>query len=153
MEWQPEVIDICEQVPLLALDETTAIAEALGVRPPTDPKTQEPVVMTSDFLVTVRRGLHEIDLIRTVKLSAHLASKRVLEKLEIERRYWAARRRDWAVVTEEQIPRTVAKNVEWLHPFLKISGDLAATVDRVESSLREDVLGNRQPLTELTTKC
>lgn len=42
------VVDIREQFPLLPLEETIIIADELGLKHPTDPKTNEPVVMTTD---------------------------------------------------------------------------------------------------------
>nr|WP_238602194.1 TnsA endonuclease N-terminal domain-containing protein [Lysinibacillus parviboronicapiens] len=47
------VVDIREQYPLLPLEETIVIADELGLKHPTDPKTIEPDVMTTDFLLTV----------------------------------------------------------------------------------------------------
>lgn len=42
-------LDIREQFPLLPLEETIVIADELGLKHPTNPKTNEPVVMTTDF--------------------------------------------------------------------------------------------------------
>jgi len=52
-EYSDFVVDIREQFPLLPLEETIVIADELGLKHPTDPKTNEPVVMTTDFLLTV----------------------------------------------------------------------------------------------------
>ncbi len=49
-------MDIREQFPLLPIEETIIIAEELGIKHPTDPNTGEPVVMTTDFLVTVSKN-------------------------------------------------------------------------------------------------
>ncbi|MCS1394205.1 TnsA endonuclease N-terminal domain-containing protein [Lysinibacillus boronitolerans] len=48
----------------MPLEETIVIADELGLKHPTDPKTNQPVVMTTDFLLTVDKGnglvsLHE----------------------------------------------------------------------------------------------
>nr|WP_255193827.1 TnsA endonuclease N-terminal domain-containing protein [Brevibacillus laterosporus] len=45
-----------EQFPLLPLEETIVIANELGINHPTDPKTGSPIVMTTDFLLTVNKG-------------------------------------------------------------------------------------------------
>jgi hypothetical protein len=50
-----------------------------------------------------------------VKQTSELDNKRTLEKLEIERRYWAAQGVDWRIVTEHEISRQKAKNIEWLY--------------------------------------
>lgn len=130
LEWSPSVSDIREQYPLLPLSETWAIAQACGFRHPTDPRTQEPIVMTTDFVITLANGrLQSVDCARTVKPAAQLQSKRTLEKLEIERRYWQARRTNWGIVTEQEIPQVLAKNVELLHGYLRLANRLDLSED------------------------
>lgn len=53
LDWSEIVVDIREQYPLLPLDETLAIARRLGFVHPRHPRTKEPIVMTTDFLLTV----------------------------------------------------------------------------------------------------
>lgn len=97
-EWSREIFDIREQFPL-DLDETKAIAEEIDIRHPTDPVTKELVVMTTDFLVTVKQSIDTIDIARTVKYAKNLNSKRTLEKFEIERIYWQNRGINWSIIT------------------------------------------------------
>lgn len=52
-EYSDVVIDFREQFPVLPLEETRLIADELGIKHPTDPKTGEPILMTTDFLLTV----------------------------------------------------------------------------------------------------
>src|SRR3990172_4233468 len=103
LDWAGGVIDIREQYPLLPLEETEGIAEQIGVRHPTDPRTRHSVVMTTDFLVDVQRADGIIQQARTVKPAGRLDNSRTLEKLEIERRYWQSRDVDWGIVTEREI--------------------------------------------------
>jgi len=77
-EWALQVVDIREQYPLLPIEETLAIARSCGIRHPIDPKTKEPVVMTTDFVLTVRQGASDIDQPRTVKYRADLFNLRTL---------------------------------------------------------------------------
>ncbi|MDQ0092076.1 hypothetical protein J2T12_005520 [Paenibacillus anaericanus] len=56
MEWAENVIDIREQFPLLPLEKTLFIAQKLGIKYPIDPKTKYPIVMTTDMLLTIRKG-------------------------------------------------------------------------------------------------
>lgn len=142
LEWSQTVTDIREQYPLLPLEETLAIASRLGVRHPTDPLTKEPVVMTTDFVLTVRRGCSEVDQARTVKYEKDLLSKRVLEKLEIERRYWESLGVDWKIVTERQIPVVLAKNVQWFHQYRNLEDFAmvsAAEAEQIISVLTQSV--------------
>lgn len=118
LEWSDEVIDIREQYPLLDVFATIEIAKSAGIMHPYDRKSGFPYVLTTDFLITTKNGLKA----RTIKESHELDNSRVLEKLEIERRYWNERNVDWRVVTEREINRTKAKNVEWLHTAKMLSG-------------------------------
>lgn len=127
LEWSLWVSDIREQYALLPLEETLTIAEQGGIRHPADPQTQEPIVMTTDFVITRAQAEGEVDQARTVKPSDKLASARVLEKLEIERRYWQRRNTDWGVVTEREIPEIWVKNVELLHGYLSLADRLPLT--------------------------
>jgi hypothetical protein len=140
LEWSPQVSDIREQYPLLPQAETLAIAQRLGLRHPTDPKTRQPIVMTTDFVVTVRQDLTTVDYARTLKSSADLQAPRVLEKLEIERQFWQARTVPWAIVTERDIPLVLTRNVKLLHDYLEIGDRLALSVDDIREV--EQILGS-----------
>lgn len=114
LEWSKEVIDIREQFPL-DLAETKAIAQELCIKHPTDPRTQESVVMTTDFLITIKKPLGSREIARTIKYAKDLSNKRVLEKFEIERIYWQNRNLSWSVVTEKDIDSIAVENIKWLH--------------------------------------
>lgn len=113
------VTDIREQFPLLPVEETVEIAREMGVRHPTDPRTKHPIVMTTDLLVSARQGLLGTYQPLTVKYFNDLQKTRTLEKLEIERRYWAAAGRNLGlkIVTEKQISSEFVSNMLWMHPF------------------------------------
>jgi hypothetical protein len=120
LEWSRNVIDIREQYPLLPCEETIAIARSCGIRHPVHPRTKYPIVMTTDFVNTVRYGHTVFDEPRTVKYKADLLQQRTLEKLEIERRYWQARKKTLKIITEDSVSKPVAKNVEWFHSYLQL---------------------------------
>jgi hypothetical protein len=156
LEWSRVVFDIREQYPLLPLEETLAIAEQCGIRHPTDPKTQEPVVMTTDFFITVPQSIEVIEQARTLKTVKDLQSERTLEKLEIERRYWHNRNIDWGIVTEQEIPQALTKNVDWLHPFFRIEdlSPLSETeIRRIATALTLRMAQGNVVLTDLTAEC
>ncbi|MCB2291585.1 TnsA endonuclease C-terminal domain-containing protein [Clostridium sp. CS001] len=50
-----------------------------------------------------------------------------IEKLEIERRYWEKYNMDWGIVTEKQVSKEIAGNIEWIHSSynLKATNDLS----------------------------
>lgn len=119
-EYSDFVVDIREQFPLLPLEETIVIADELGLKHPTDPKTNEPVVMTTDFLLTVEKGKGLVELARTIKMKDELLKQRVIEKFEIERVYWERRQIDWGIVTELEIPKEMARNISYIHDYYDI---------------------------------
>jgi hypothetical protein len=156
LEWSPVVFDIREQYPLLPLEETLAIAEQCGIRHPTDPKTKEPVVMTTDFFITVPQSIEVIEQARTLKTAKDLQSERTLEKLEIERLYWHNRNIDWGIVTEQEIPQALAKNVDWLHAFFRLEdlSPLSETeIRRIATALTLRMAQGNAVLTNLTAEC
>lgn len=122
LRWDPVFSEIREQVPL-PLEETLAIAEAIGARHPTIPGDGAPVVMTTDFIYVHTTAHRSILCARAIKPSEdidllfanrnHLAKRWIetLERLEIERRYWQARGVDWRLVCEHDLDRTRAANI------------------------------------------
>lgn len=119
-EYSDFVVDIREQFPLLPLEETIIIADELGIKHPTDPKTHEPIVMTTDFLLTVDKGEGLLELARTIKMKDELLKERVIEKFEIERVYWERRQIDWGIVTELEIPKEMARNISYIHDYYSL---------------------------------
>jgi hypothetical protein len=116
LEYSDEVVDIREQYPLFPIEETLLIADELGIKHPIDPTTQEPIVMSTDFVVTTK-GKKNIDVARTLKYKNDLADERVLEKFEIERVYWERKGIDWGIVTESEISKTMATNIAFVHGY------------------------------------
>lgn len=119
-DWQPEITDIREQFPL-DRELTYRIARALKIR---HPRTQDgtPYVMTTDFLLTEEVGSSRRLIARTYKQSQVLSTPRVLQKLEIERRYWQYYDVDWAVVTEQDVDLQLVRNVQVVRPFNSLDG-------------------------------
>lgn len=111
-DWDPDVVDIREQFPL-DRDVTREIATAAGIRHPRDPHTQVDIVMTTDLLVdrAVPGGIsHRAIFVKPFK---HLETPRVIEKLEIERRYWAAAGIVLEVRTELECSFARSENIAW----------------------------------------
>lgn len=155
LEWSLLVSDIREQYPLLPLSETIEIAQQCGVKHPTDPRTFEPIVMTTDFCISVRSEVGVIQQARTVKPSQELQKKRVIEKLEIERCYWENRNITWKIVTERDIPSVLAKNVAWLHPRFhsRNLSLLESEIHPIKTALTSWVLSSDDSLAKITAKC
>ncbi|WP_225218982.1 TnsA endonuclease N-terminal domain-containing protein [Fictibacillus norfolkensis] len=112
LEWIDTVVDIREQFPLLPLNRTEEIAKQLGIKHAHVDGV--PVVMTTDFLITLRTSQGLIDIVRTVKPASKL-TKRTLELFEIERRFFVEQGIDWGIVTEQRMPDIFISNVEWMY--------------------------------------
>ncbi|WP_242480000.1 TnsA endonuclease N-terminal domain-containing protein [Bacillus cereus group sp. N21] len=110
LEWSSTVTDIREQFPLLPIEETVSIAEGLGIKHPHDNRTQEIVVMTTDFIINIDSK----EFVRTLKYAGDLEDAHTIEKFEIEREYWRRRNIDWGIVTDKEIPEIFCENVKWV---------------------------------------
>lgn len=114
-EFNSKVVDIRESFPLLDIFEVIDDKEDLRFDKFANKETKEPYVLTTNFLLTVKdiEG-KEMYLARTIKNTTELKRKITFEKLEIERRYWLAKGVDWKVMTQKELPRQLAKNIEWV---------------------------------------
>ncbi len=140
LEWSDLVIDIKEQFPLLELEAAQTIALDMGVEYPTDKESKFPYVLTTDFMITIRHDHQTYTTARTIKPSEELNKPRVIEKFEIERRYWTAKGVDWGIVTEKEIPMVFAKNIEYLHPAYHLEQTMEAPLTQL---LLIDLLRNK----------
>ena len=92
------------------------ISQDKGIKYPVFRGTEIPYIMTTDFMITIRADTGQLKHIaRTVKPSADLEKKSVIEKYEIERSYWERKGIDWGLVTENEINDNLASNIEWIH--------------------------------------
>ncbi len=120
------VVDIREQFPLRNHKLAQKIANELGVKYPrnTESSEKEPVIMTTDFLLTLKDENGSIRYVaRTVKPAEHLndinEQRRILEKFEIERRYWEAHEISFKIYTEESINSVMVRNIAKCHKYHK----------------------------------
>lgn len=119
LEWADQVIDVREQFPLLSIEDTISIAEEAGIIHPKhrdkESRKMYCYVLTTSFVYTVIKDGVKIDRARSLVYSRDLEQKRIIEKLEIERRYWANKGIDWGIVTEQDIPIQMVRNLDFLH--------------------------------------
>lgn len=147
LDWSEKTTDIREQFPLDEIADAIGIADACGIRYPYDNVSGFPYVLTTDFLITVNGGY----VARAIKPKTELQKLRVREKLEIERRYWLKRNVEWRIITEDEIPSTKIRNIEWLcsgNDFraLVANGDLAL---KCEKSFMEMYGSEEYPVIEI----
>ncbi len=147
LEWSDVVVDIREQYPLLPIEETIDIAESLKVKHPTRVGTNDPKVMTTDFLVTFKDSAEKAQCLKYV---ADLNSRRSCEKLEIESIYWERRGIFWSIVTERQIPEETVTNISWFHSAYVIDGLSQKEINTLERVLKTEIQKAPRPLNSLT---
>ncbi|WP_410986579.1 TnsA endonuclease N-terminal domain-containing protein [Bacillus cereus] len=116
LEWAEDVIDIREQYPLKR-EITCKIAIEKNIHHPVVSSSQTPIVLTTDFFITARKGAIIKSVARTIKLSSELKKQRVIEKFEIERAYWELQGIDWGIVTEKEIPKIIVTNIAMFHDY------------------------------------
>lgn len=118
-EWSDKVVDIRESFPLLDVLAVIDDQDDLRFDKFCNKETGEQMVITTNFVLTIKDADgSERDVARTIKNSTELTKKIMFEKLEIERRYWRAKEIEWKVVTDKQLPKQLAKNIEWVRDTL-----------------------------------
>lgn len=112
-EFSDSVIDIREQFPLLPLNYTQKIAKVIGVEHPSHPKSGEPIVITTDFLLTIstESGIRYQAI--SVKPKDEVNHQRVLEKIDIERVCWELLNVPFRFFVGNERTRTQSKNIDW----------------------------------------
>lgn len=159
-DYAPFVVDIREQFPLFPESSTQEIAQSMGVRHPKWPYSTTPLVMTTDFLLTVidksgSRSLIAWSLKSTDELRGR-SRKSVLAKLEIERRYWLQRSVPWRLFTSEDFDQILIDNLDWLSYLTVENGvdaiDFAAKLPTFLSAF-ESVLSQGLALKDQLRNC
>ncbi|TXK79841.1 TnsA endonuclease N-terminal domain-containing protein [Paenibacillus sp. N3.4] len=82
LSWSDSVIDIREQYPLTPIERSIEIAEKLNIKHAN--KDNEPIITTTDFMITIETGKGLEDIVRTVKVPSDL-TPRTLELFQIEK--------------------------------------------------------------------
>jgi len=147
-DWQEKVIDIREQYPLQR-EITLDLARKHVIKHPQDNITKEFIDLTTDFLLTLvdRNGNHTFSAI-TVKYCKDLDNKRVLEKFEIERRYWALKSVEWRIVTERDLPIDIVKNIKWCRSFMD---EKSEKIDQIQVTSLLQCFSSADKTTNLVT--
>ena len=107
LRWDDDNLDVREQFPL-DLESTQVIAERNGIVHPAD-RAGNPVVMTTDFLVTRSDG--EIAISIKSDLNSFKRSHRAIEKAYIEKIYWEQQGVPFKIYTKESIDTIMAENI------------------------------------------
>jgi hypothetical protein len=164
VQWDEAVVDIREQFPL-DLATTQQIADQMGLKHPTSPKTGLPFPMSTDLLITKHLEDKEFSLARNVKpfkdieLKGSLHPKRVKrnwEKFLIEQEYWKRFGVVLKWVTEEDFNLKLAHNVRFVHSFfhlVSLSPLTQSDVDGIDAFLFPGVSKGAESLATLCLAC
>lgn len=114
-DWCESVVDIREQFPL-SPDKTINIANRLGIKHPAARGVKQ--VMTTDLLIDLKIGGQLSTQAISIKYRQDLEDARVIEKQEIEKRFWESEQVEWFIFTENEVPHTLIQNIKWLIPHI-----------------------------------
>lgn len=128
LEWCVDTEEIREQFPLRR-EETILLAKDAGIKHPSVHAVQQ--VMSSDFLVNSSDSSCPKFALQA-KYVDDLQDPRIVEKLELERRYWLKKSIPWMIITEQDIPKTVFENINWLYPAQRVEIDQQDISERAE---------------------
>lgn len=111
-EWDDRIIDIQEKFPLNRL-KTLEICEEANISHPISEEDEEPLVLTTDFLLTYysKELQEEYQQAFSIQPSSSLKSLKAIELLEIQRRYWESKDIPFFIFTEKQINKVVVSNI------------------------------------------
>ncbi|TKF36099.1 heteromeric transposase endonuclease subunit TnsA [Vibrio kanaloae] len=112
-EFSNSVVDIREQFPLLPLNYTQKIAKTLGVEHPKHPQSKEPIIMTTDQLLTIDSPQGTTYHAISVKPEDDSGELRVLEKIDIERVCWELLGVKFSYFTGNELTKIQSSNLHW----------------------------------------
>lgn len=140
-EWCDKVIDIRESFPLVDFKKTVDDVDDLRFDKFTDKTSGVEMVLTTNFVLTVKNEMgNEVLYARSIKNQSELSRSHTIERLEMERRYWNAKGIDWKIITNHQIPKQFAKNLEWVRETLLDSAHLDNEKYDLPLKLESDLL-------------
>lgn len=145
LDFDPAVSEIYEQV-LLEMEDTFLIAAEQKLEHPH--ADQCPAQMSTDFVYRKNNLWHAV----AIKTTEDLKKSRTQEKLTIEKLYWKKKGIPWRIVTENDIPRMMIINYQWLHsgePLEKLIPD-QSFLKNLEDTFLELYQDYSIPFSEIT---
>ena len=117
-EWIDSVKDIKENIELKDLEATIYNVENLRLDKFKDKETGQLYQLHTNFLIKILKEEKYEEIAVSVKSLSELERKTVIEKLEIERRYWKAKNIKFYLITEKEINKQVVENIKWVREAL-----------------------------------
>lgn len=118
LEWNDLVKNIEENVELKDLEIVIDNVEDLRLDKFSDKETGQLYQLHTNFLVTTKRDNVEEQVAISVKALSEIERRTVIEKMEIERRFWKNKSIPFYVVTEKEINKQLVDNIKWVRETL-----------------------------------
>lgn len=157
LEWEDfdYVVDISEQFPLLDIEDVINDKDDINLDKYSTVDNEAPYVLATTFRITLKGSDGKpFYIARSVKSSYELEKKSIVERYEIERRYWEAKNIDFGIVTEKDIPVTKCKNIEWIHSSYRLDIDNGFDLQQISyltNILIQMVKGSHLPIRKITS--
>ena len=117
-EWIDSIKDIKENVELKDLETTIYNVDNLRLDKFMDKETRQLYQLHTNFLIKILKEEKYEEIAVSVKSLSELERKTVIEKLEIERRYWKVKNIKFYLVTEKEINKQLIENIKWVREAL-----------------------------------
>lgn len=134
LDFEEKITDIKEHYPLIDLHEVVDDLSDIKLDKFKNKKTGEEYTFTTTFVITLKGNGEEKYLALSVRNETELYRDLLLEKLEIERRYWNKKDIRWSIITNKDIPIVKVNNVKWLY-----LGDIDIG-HKEEGYIKEDII-------------
>lgn len=115
LEWDKDVKKIEVNTELINLEETLENIDNLNLNRFKNKETGDLFKLYTNFLVTIEsyKGIYNQVAI-SVKSVSELERKSVIEKLEIEKRYWNKKGVRFYLITDKEIDKVFTNNILWV---------------------------------------
>ena len=149
--WEDAVCDIREHYPLLNMEDVISDKKCIDFGKFVDKETGTPYVLTTTFLITLKgEDGKEYYIARSVKLAEKLEQKYIIERYEVERRYWDSKGVDWGIITQKDINIIKAKNIEWVYQSILDCEIESSAKSELSEKLLNDLLNKDDVVRKIT---
>lgn len=122
LEWSNKVKYIQENIELKDIEATIYNVDNLRLDKFRNKETNELYQLHTNFLATIKNDNEEMQVAISIKSISELERKTVIEKIEIERRYWKAKQIEFYIITEKEINKQFVENIKWVREVLVNNG-------------------------------
>lgn len=150
--WEDAITDIRENFPLLNMQDVIKDKKGIKFDNFKDKDSGTPYIFTTTFLVTYKNKENkDCHVARSVKSSYELEKKYIIEKFEVERRFWENKKVDYGIITQKDIPATKAQNIEWVYSAITDQGMSENSKYELSQMLLQNLNGNSSKIRNITS--